>query len=129
MLSNLLGLASNADGKQPLARAPGAGDDPNDFWIASVACSEQRADPCTPRPRLCPRSPCSQAERYRSFLGLTKKDDWMSDNAARNMKGKPDFASPGLDMAAIEATRAAGMPADRFLNVNGTEAAADAAAR
>ncbi|KAG2425563.1 hypothetical protein HXX76_013607 [Chlamydomonas incerta] len=70
----------------------------------------------------------SQAERYRSFLGLTKKDDWMSDNAARNMKGKPDFASPGLDMAAIDATRAAGMPADRFLNVNGTEAAAETAA-
>ncbi|KAG2454228.1 hypothetical protein HYH02_001262 [Chlamydomonas schloesseri] len=70
----------------------------------------------------------SQAERYRAFLGLTKKDDWMSDNAAKTMKGRPDFTTPGNDMAAIEATRAAGMPADRFLSVNGVEAAAQTAA-
>ncbi|GLC68832.1 hypothetical protein PLESTF_000743400 [Pleodorina starrii] len=57
----------------------------------------------------------TQAERYRAFLGLTKQDDWMSDNAARNMKRRPDFTSPGLDMAAIEEARRQGMPADRFL--------------
>ncbi|PNH04579.1 hypothetical protein TSOC_009230 [Tetrabaena socialis] len=62
-------------------------------------------------------------DRYRSFLGLTKEDDWMSDTTARRMKGKADFTTPGVDTAAIEEVRREGMPADRFLSVDGTAAA------
>ncbi|GIL69105.1 hypothetical protein Vretimale_17310 [Volvox reticuliferus] len=60
----------------------------------------------------------TQLERYRSFLGLSAKDDWMTDKAMRDMKRRPDFASPGLDMAAIEEVRRQGMPADRFLAID-----------
>ncbi|KXZ50706.1 hypothetical protein GPECTOR_15g390 [Gonium pectorale] len=70
----------------------------------------------------------TQLERYRSFLGLTKQDDWMSDNAARDMKRRPGFTSPGIDTAAIEEVRRQGMPADRFLAVGDAESSAQRAA-
>ncbi|GIL48912.1 hypothetical protein Vafri_5322 [Volvox africanus] len=65
-----------------------------------------------------------QLERYRSFLGLSAKDDWMTDKAMRDMKRRPDFASPGLDMVAIEEVRRQGMPADRFLAMDGVASTA-----
>jgi hypothetical protein len=68
---------------------------------------------------LTRKMPRSQMERYRSFLGLTKKDDWMSQEASKEMKKRPDFTSPGVDSAAIEEVRRNGMPADRFLAVGG----------
>ncbi|GIL48911.1 hypothetical protein Vafri_5322 [Volvox africanus] len=66
----------------------------------------------------------TQLERYRSFLGLSAKDDWMTDKAMRDMKRRPDFASPGLDMVAIEEVRRQGMPADRFLAMDGVASTA-----
>lgn len=69
-----------------------------------------------------------EVERYKVFLGLTKEDDWMADSAARSMKGRPDFATPNIDTAEIEAARSAGMPADRFVAVD-AQPGAEAAAR
>ncbi|EFJ43000.1 hypothetical protein VOLCADRAFT_109992 [Volvox carteri f. nagariensis] len=64
----------------------------------------------------------TQLERYRSFLGLSRKDDWMADQAARDMKRRPDFTSPGFDLGAIDEVRRKGMPADRFLAMDDTAA-------
>lgn len=54
--------------------------------------------------------------RYKNFLGLNKENDWMAE--AKLMKQRGDFTTPGNDMAAIEASKAAGSPADRFLSLN-----------
>ena len=64
--------------------------------------------------------------RYKNFLGLNNADDWKI--AERQMKGRPDFATPNVDTEAIAQVRAQGMPADKVLSLQDREAA-DAAAR
>jgi len=64
--------------------------------------------------------------RYKNFLGLNNADDYKREAAV--MKRRGDFTSLGVDAAAIEATRAAGMPADRVLSLN-HRAEAEVAAR
>jgi hypothetical protein len=64
--------------------------------------------------------------RYKNFLGLNNADDWKI--AEKQMKGRPDFATPNIDTAAIAQTRAEGMPADKVLSLQDREAA-NAAAR
>lgn len=64
--------------------------------------------------------------RYKKFLGLTNPDDYKK--AAAEMKMRGDFTTPGNDMAAVEAAKAAGAPVDAFLSTNEL-AEADAASK
>lgn len=54
--------------------------------------------------------------RYANFLALNKESE--SRKAAAEMKARGDFATPGNDMAAIAASKAAGAPVDAFLSTN-----------
>lgn len=64
--------------------------------------------------------------RYRSFLGLDNANDF--EEAARDMKRRGDFTTPGNDLGAIAAARAAGSPADAFLSTSEVAEGAAAAA-
>ncbi|KIY99994.1 high intensity light-inducible lhc-like protein [Monoraphidium neglectum] len=65
--------------------------------------------------------------RYKNFLGLNNGNDFIE--AANAMKRKGDFTTPGNDLAAIAAAKAAGSPADAFLSTSevaeGSAAAAE----
>jgi hypothetical protein len=65
--------------------------------------------------------------RYRNFLGLNNGNDW--EAAAREMKAKGDFTTPGDNLAAIAAAKADGAPVDAFLSTSevaeGSAAAAE----
>jgi hypothetical protein len=50
-----------------------------------------------------------------------------SKAAAAEMKRRGDFTTPGIDMAAVAAAKAAGTPADQFLSTNELEEAQQAA--
>ena len=65
---------------------------------------------------LFPSSFDSEINGYRTFLGLTKEDDYTS--VAQDMKRKGDFTTPGNNVVAIEATRSQGSPVDGFLSTN-----------
>jgi hypothetical protein len=54
--------------------------------------------------------------RYKNFLALD--NEGAAKVAAAAMKARGDFTTPGNDMAAIAATKAAGFPVDAFLSTN-----------
>jgi hypothetical protein len=56
---------------------------------------------------------CRELLRYRQFLGIQKERQAIAEAEAA-LKNKVDFTSP-LTLSTIDATRAEGTPADRYI--------------
>lgn len=59
-----------------------------------------------------------EVDRYKSFLGLSTKDENLTMKAVQDMKKRGDFTSLGNDLNAIAEAKKQGSPVDAFLSTN-----------